>query len=98
MKLKTGLVREHREKQEWQAGQQKLKEKHNIQDSNVVVVEKRHYILAALKILWAVVRVICTICIFAMATAGLISIVYPSVRSELISVLNEIWNTLSGYF
>ena len=39
-KFKTGLVKEYKEKQAFQQGQEKLKEQHNITDEKVIVVEK----------------------------------------------------------
>ena len=39
-KYKTGLVQEYHEKLEYEKHQEELKKKHNIEDENIVVVEK----------------------------------------------------------
>ena len=44
MKLKTGLVNEYRERQEFCKEQKRLREKHSIQDDRIIVVEKKHYV------------------------------------------------------
>lgn len=98
MKLKTGFVSEYREKQEFHREQKRLREKHSIPDEHVIVVEKKHYIKTALNIVWSIVRGIITVLILVLATAGALALIYPSVRTELMDVLQTVYSTVRSYF
>lgn len=98
MKLKTGLVNEYRERQEFCKEQKRLREKHSIQDDRIIVVEKKHYVKTALSIVWSIVRGLFTIFIFLLATVGALALIYPSVRTELMDVVKTILITVRSYF
>lgn len=69
-----------------------LKEKHNIQDENVVVVEKTHIF----KWIALLFRIIFTIVLFAMAAIGIFTLLYPDLRQEFIKILFETLNSIGG--
>lgn len=69
-----------------------LKEKHNIQDENVVIVEKTHIF----KWIALLFRIIFTIILFAMAAIGIFTLLYPDLRQEFIKILFEILNSIGG--
>lgn len=72
--------------------QQHLKDKHNIQNENVVVVEKTHIF----KWIALLLRVIFTIVLFAMAAIGIFTLLYPELRTILLQTLTEIFNSIGG--
>lgn len=72
--------------------QQHLKDKHNIQDNNVVVVEKTHIF----KWIALLIRVIFTIVLFVMAAIGAFTLLYPELRTIFINILTEIFNSIGG--
>lgn len=72
--------------------QQHLKDKHNIQDKNVVVVEKTHIF----KWIASLIRVIFTIFLSAITAIGILTLLYPELRTILINILAEILNSIGG--
>lgn len=72
--------------------QQQLKDKHNIRDENIVVVEKTH-IFRWIAIL---IRIIFTIALFTMATIGIFTLLYPELRNLFLDTLTEIFNSIGG--
>lgn len=72
--------------------QQRLKEKHNIQNENVVVVEKTHFF----KWLTLLFRVVFTIALFAVAAIGIFTLLYPDLRQEFLKILIETINSIGG--
>lgn len=69
-----------------------LKEKHNIQDENIVIVEKTHIF----KWIALLLRIIFTIILFAMAAIGIFTLLYPDLRQEFIKILFETLNSIGG--
>lgn len=69
-----------------------LKEKHNIQEENVVIVEKTHIF----KWIALLFRIIFTIILFAMAAIGIFTLLYPDLRQEFIKILFETLNSIGG--
>lgn len=72
--------------------QQHLKEKHNIQDEDVVVVEKTQIF----KWLSILIRSILSIAVFVAAAIGIFTLLYPDMRNEFISILNQILTQIGG--
>ena len=62
-KFKTSLVSKKKRQEE----QQKLKDKHNIKDNNVVVVEKANMTKFTVKMLIRFVKLTATICLLILA-------------------------------
>lgn len=72
--------------------QQHLKDKHSIQDDNVIVVEKTHIF----KWITLLIRVVFTIALFIMAAIGVFTLLYPELRTIFINILTEILNSIGG--
>ena len=84
------------EQQEQDKKQQKLHEKHNIADGNVVVVEKSNMIKFSLRGLSAIIRLVATCIIIILAIIGLMCIVYPETRRPLINIFGQTFNQLNN--
>lgn len=72
--------------------QENLKQKHDIEDENVVVVEKtpvfRYFLMLC--------RVLFTILLFLLATVGAFSLLYPELRELFLKILSETLNSVGG--
>ena len=83
---------EEQEKQERK--QQKLRDKHAIEDENVIVVEKNNMIKFSIRSIATLTRLIATGILLCLATIGLMSLVYPETRNQLIVIAKQIMNQL----
>lgn len=72
--------------------QQHLKTKHNIQEENVIVVEKS----SIFKWFAMLLKVTFTVTLFALAAIGIFTLLYPELRNEFIKILIEIFNAIGG--
>ncbi len=90
-KFKTGFAAAAREELEKEAEQKRLHEKHNIADTQTVVVEKDNTFKFAIRMLGRLIRFTATVVMLILATLGIISLLYPEVRVELIRVLMSIY-------
>lgn len=90
MKYKSGMIKEHEEKLEWQEHQEELKEKHNIEDDNVVVVEKDDKIKFFIRLLISFMKIIFTIVFIILAAIGVFCLIYPNTRDQFFINIVEI--------
>lgn len=90
MKISTGFVKEYKEQQQEVLRQQKLREKHQIEDSAIKVVEKPSILINLLKISIRGFKFLCIILLLTLATIGVISLSYPHIRTEIINILIQI--------
>jgi len=77
--------------------QKELKAQYGLEEE-VVVIEKKSAVAQSLKVIFtfcmSVLRIIATILLVALAVVGLLSILYPNIREELIFTIRTIWNEL----
>ena len=97
MKLKSGLVKEVHEKEEFIEEQQKIKTRHGIEDDNVVVVEKRMIIKSAIALCIHTIQFIAKILLIILAFIGLVAIVYPEPRNELLQIVSATINQVKEF-
>lgn len=86
----VGFGQQIQEERDFAEEQEKLKERHNIKDENVVVVEKKTTIQFVVTILIATLKTAAVVCILILATLGLLAMIYPNPRLEMITVLQTI--------
>lgn len=86
MKLKDGLVREYKKNVKRQKKEHDLRRKYHIPSSvsSLMIVDG-----GFLRTIKAIIRWIATIFVFLFCAIGILSILYPGTRSEIISVLQE---------
>ena len=65
------------------------KEKHNIEEKGVVVVEKN---TAALRVVVAIIRIMVYTILLSLAFIGLISIIIPETRNNLLMQANHLFD------
>lgn len=89
-KFRNGFVREVQEEKKREEEQRRLHEIHGIQDENLIVVEKNNMLKFLIRTAGRIVRFVATAAIFVLAAVGLMSLIYPEIRRELILVLISI--------
>lgn len=89
-KFKKGFASSAREELEREAEQKRLHNKHNIKDDHAIVVEKDNMFKFTVRIFEQLTRLAATIIVLILAAIGIISLLYPEVRRELIDVLQAI--------
>lgn len=92
-RFKKNIVEEAKRKNQEAKEQERLKEKYNI-GQDVVVVEKSNTYKFTIKMLVNLMRTIITVILLMLAVIGLISLLYPAVRNQLIIVMSDIYDEL----
>lgn len=98
MKLKTGLVKEIEEKKQFEKEQNILKTKHSISDANIIIVEKNHIFKFITNLIVDVFKLIFKIILLLLAFIGLVSLVYPQPRQEILKIIIDTYSELIHYF
>jgi len=97
-KENIGLASQIAKEREEEFLQQELREKHEIKDENVIVVEKPSLLKFLIKLGVRIIKTIATIIILCLATIGLLGIIYDGPRQELITILGLIKIEVMGMF
>lgn len=69
--------------------QQRLKEKHGIDDENVVVVEKFSLTKFLVKIFIRLIKTLAGIALLVLAALGLIALIYEEIRSPMFEIIEN---------
>ena len=69
--------------------QRTLQKKYNL-DENVKVIEKNNFLKTIINTIFTVIKIISTIILLTLAVIGLLCIIYPGTREQLILILNDI--------
>lgn len=89
VRLKRGLFKEVEEKRQEEQRQKELREKHDIEDG-VVVVEKTNGIKFTIRLLIGMIKTVMAICMIGLCAVGIISLIYPNIRIEFLTVIGKI--------
>lgn len=76
--------------------QQRLKNKHKIENQDVIIVEKNNFFKFSIKLIILIIKTMFCITLFCMATIGIFTLIYPELRQSFISILIEIINSVLG--
>lgn len=99
-KFREGFAREARKVIEQEKEQKRLHDKHGISDPDTVIVEKTNMAKFLIRCIGRGIRIAATIIVFILAAIGLMTILYPAVRAEFLTVFNEILyqvRTMTGF-
>lgn len=69
-----------------------LKQKHNIEKADVVIVEKS----GTWKLIVLIIKTIFAIALFCCAAIGIFTLLYPETRYIFFNLLTEIFNSIMG--
>ena len=72
--------------------QEALKQKHNIDSENVVVVEKTQWF----KWLTILLKSILSVFVLIFAAIGIFTLLYPELRNSFITILHQIIQSIGG--
>jgi DNA-binding XRE family transcriptional regulator len=84
-----------RQKREKKKQQATLREKHGISDESIVVIEKSGAYKATLRLFISAVKLIATVLLITFSAIGILSLIYPAPRADMIRVLLNIWHELT---
>ena len=97
-KFKKKLVQDIRNEQETAVKQEALRRQHGIQDDHVIIVEKSNMVKFTVRQITAIIKFVTTALLLTLAAIGLLSLIYPNIRSELLIVLSQYYDYLKLYF
>lgn len=99
MSLKPMLLEAYEKEKEQEAEQKKLKEKHNLDvDDNVIVVEKNNMVKFFIRLAIKLVKLCFTLILIYLAFVGLVALVYPAPRAELKDIFTQTIEQLTNLF
>lgn len=78
--------------------QKRLKDKHKIENENVVIVEKNNLFKFSVRLIILIIKTIFCISLFCMAAIGIFTLIYSDLRQSFISILTQIINSILGGF
>lgn len=88
------LVEKIKQEEEQEQHQEKLREKHGIEDENVVVVEKFSMTKFLVRTFVIFVKTTVSIAILVLASLGLIAVIYEEPRTQLFEIIQSGFNML----
>lgn len=91
---KTKLVLDIKREQEDAEEQKQLKEKYDIRNPDVVVVEKSNMVKFTVRTFSAVLRTASTIILLVLAAVGLFTLIYPDIRAAFLNEIGNIYGQL----
>lgn len=95
--MKKQFVEALEEEYKQEEEQKKLHKKHNIENEDVVVVEKSNMLKFSVNTVSSIIRTLSAILLIILATIGLISLVYPATRKQLIMIAQQVIEQLHNY-
>lgn len=97
-KYKPNLRKKVLEERSFEEKQDVLKEKYDIaKEKEVVVVEKSNTFKFTMRVLAAVIKVCATIILLSLAFVGVVALVYPEPRAELLEIYALVREQLQAY-
>ena len=98
MAIKNGLMKQIKEEEAQKKMQEEVRAKHHVSDEKVLIVEKNNVFKFTVKTAVAMIRVVAGGIILILASIGLLSVLYPSTRSALITIFLQIKEQILSYF
>lgn len=97
VKYKRSIVPEIEKEIAQEKEQKELKQKYNIQQEDVIVVEKNNILKYIIKYVVGTVKLVATVIILTLAVLGLLTLIYPESHQELAKILLDIYMQLCNY-
>lgn len=97
-KYKSNLRKKVLEERSFDKKQESLKEKYDIApEKEVVVVEKANTFKFTIRTFATVIKILATIILLGLAFVGIVALVYPAPRAELIKIFELVQEQLQSY-
>ena len=90
-KFKKGFVKEFNENKKNEFEEKKIRQKHNISDEKVVVIEKSNTIKFMFKVLLNGIKTAAWITLIILAAVGIMCLIYPEIRTDFFKIISEIF-------
>ena len=90
-KFKKGFIREFNENRRQELEETKIRQRHNISDEKVVVIEKSDTVTFLFKVLLNGIKTAAWITLIILAAVGIMCLVYPETRTDFFKILHEIF-------
>ena len=90
-KFKKGFVREFNENKKHEIEENKIRQKHNISDEKVVVIEKSDTVKFLFKVFLNGIKTAAWIILIILAAVGMMCLIYPETRTEFFKIISEIF-------
>ena len=90
-KFKKGFVKEFNENRQQELEEIKIRQKHNISDEKVVVIERSNTVKFMFKVLLNGIKTAAWITLIILAAVGIMCFVYPETRTDFFKILHEIF-------
>ena len=74
-----------------------LKKKHQIDQENVVVVEKSNTYKFTIKTIISFIKLIATVTLLILAVIGLTTLVYPTLRQEFLTIFLDVFDQFKNF-
>ena len=97
MKFKDGLLREYEKTRAEEIHQEDLRNKYDVTDQNVLVVEKPSGLKYFTKLIVGIISVLWTIIRLCLIFIGILALIYPQTRAGLYDELQLTFEQLMGY-
>ena len=75
----------------------RLKKKHQIDQENVVVVEKSNTYKFTIKTIIAFIKLIATVTLLILAVIGLTTLVYPTLSQEFLTIFLDVFDQFKNF-
>ena len=95
-KFNRQLVNEIKKEKEQESAQLKLREKYEVPE-DVVIVEKDNMVKFSIRTIAALIKIVIGIVIFLLTVVGIVSLIFPETRNELIFQLNNTLDQLKNF-
>lgn len=93
MKIKKEVQKEIRSERQKNRIQEKLREKYDVKEE-IYVVEKNSLLLFLQRMVGGIFRIIIQILLIGLATVGLLSLIYPESRREVLHIFEQIFRQI----
>ena len=87
MKIKSGLYKDYNQDTK---DQERLREKYKEPDEKIRIVEKPMVGKFIARLIGDIVRIVCQVALIVLAAVGMIALLYPPTRADLILIANDI--------
>lgn len=91
------LVKKNKIDSKTKEHQDNLKRKHGIDKDNIVIVEKSNMLKTISSVVSGIFRYVATIAIIGLAFIGIIAIVFPEPRKEIIDIIMQALQEIKRY-
>lgn len=96
-RFKSAFAHKAKKDLAYEKDQQEKRNELNIEDENIIIIEKSNNYKFTINNLKALVQLICIIVIIVLSSVGLLGLIYPAPREAILSIIYEAMHQLQAY-